>query len=310
MAADVELGVLKEYIEAVGSSSSRVRAILIIQIVASIIVASVVWNQQLWSWTRGEIAQTKAALEWFKRHAEGKSIQEIRMQIREARERNGCDRPEVNSVECTRSESLQRAEGLFAYYESSATSAEQIRKYLDELVKIDISLGTVVDIHALGIKFHSNDNGIIGGITLVIMVAWLRLALWRHASNLELTFSRASERGCLKACYELVAMRQVFTLPMLDAEGGRHKWIEKPSAATGLLLYALPLLVQVTVVLWDVSSIQAGGFSSLDHATVSVFVSSVLLLAIAWLMFNCIRLQTIIAITWAKWHSRLSVVRS
>ena len=144
----------------------------------------------------------------------------------------------------------------------------------------------------------------------MIIVIWLRLALWRHASNLDLTFSRASQADRLLVCYELVAMRQVFTLPVLDVSGGKVRWVEQPSAITGTILYSLPFFVQLAVVVWDVSSLEAGAFSSVNHAIVSLAISFTLLLSIAWLIFHCARLQVIITSIWRKWHDTMEKVRS
>ena len=108
-----DLGIIKEYIEAVGSSSTRVRAILVIQIITSIIVASVVWNQQLWGWIRAEIGQTKAIGEWYKREAPEKSAPQIKVEIQDELLKREC-RPESIDLmpDCSRLRGAGRRRSL------------------------------------------------------------------------------------------------------------------------------------------------------------------------------------------------------
>jgi hypothetical protein len=307
MSEKPQLGVIKEYIDAVGSSSSRVRAIVVIQVIAVIIVASVAWNQQPWSWIRSDIASSRSVLQWFQRQSDGKTVDSIATGMRDEIKQMKCAENKPGNEFAAKCWILVSAldantQDLYDYYRQQGITQEDVKKYVEDLIKIELSLDTVVDIHALGIKFHSNDNGIIGGLSLLMILVWLRLALWRHASNLELAFWRAHLAKCLRDCYELVAMRQVFTLPAIDGSDGTLRQRERPLAVTGTLLYSLPLVVQLCVVVSDVCSARAGGWSSPVHTSISIAASSLILLAIGWLVFQCARLQYIISGTWKRWH--------
>jgi hypothetical protein len=83
-----------------------------------------------------------------------------------------------------------------------------------ERAYVDNSL--VVRVPFLGFTFDVNDLGLIGGIGFLVILACYRFFLSREVDNLRLSFEEASRlgEGELEKFYSLLAMRQVFTVPV------------------------------------------------------------------------------------------------
>jgi hypothetical protein len=64
-----------------------------------------------------------------------------------------------------------------------------------------------------GITFDVNDLGIMGGISFLVILVWLRFCISREVDNLRLSFEEADRLGKGKEFYTLLAMRQVLTTP-------------------------------------------------------------------------------------------------
>jgi hypothetical protein len=79
------------------------------------------------------------------------------------------------------------------------------RAYVDSALLLRVPFfGVVVDV---------NDLGLLGGITFMILLVWYRLSLAREVDNLELYFAEMKGRAEEREFYNLLAMRQVFTVP-------------------------------------------------------------------------------------------------
>ena len=112
--------------------------------------------------------------------------------------------------------------------QADATSPSHRRA--QSLVKTQAELGTqphapirtyvdsswVIRVPFLGFTFDVNDLGFIGGLGLLVVFVCYRFFLTREVDNLRLSFEEARGIGKdeLKEFYKLLAMRQVFTVPL------------------------------------------------------------------------------------------------
>src|SRR5262249_50223730 len=137
----------------------------------------------------------------------------------------------------------------------------------------------------VGIRFDVNDLGMLGGITLSVLLMWAYYSLYHHANNLKLAFGFAEKTGekdldekgrnrLLYHTYQNLAMHQVFTIPprpvsIRVAEPYRLKRLIRKAPK---LLFLLPLIVQGGVVLYDLLTTPIG--DQLNHkATMTVLVA-------------------------------------
>ena len=143
-----------------------------------------------------------------------------------------------------------------------------------------------VQVPVLGISFDVNDLGILGGFAFIVLLTWVNYSLWHHSNNLKLAFDFAREldtkggQRLLYYTYQNLAMRQVLTIPPRPASARGVETIQPTTSPDvprqghparssisftdklidfvqkgSKLLYALPLFVQLIIVLhdWDTS---------------------------------------------------------
>ncbi len=69
-----------------------------------------------------------------------------------------------------------------------------------------------------GVSIDVNDLGLIGGISLFIILCLLRFSLSREIKNLNLSFKEAFQQGKLCSFYHSLAMQQVLVSPPMEGE--------------------------------------------------------------------------------------------
>jgi hypothetical protein len=101
----------------------------------------------------------------------------------------------------------------------------------------------------LGFSFDVNDMGLMGGIGFLVILTCYRFFLSRELNNLRMSFEEARQLGMdhLGEFYKLLAMRQVFTVPV--TKHIKRTWF---LAVTPKLLSWLPLVIYLAVVVNDV----------------------------------------------------------
>jgi len=145
-------------------------------------------------------------------------------------------------------------------------SLDNMRSYLQWVNKVRAEQLSQVQVPVLGISFDVNDLGMLGGFAFIVLLIWVNYSLWHQSTNIKLAFEFAKElekKGesrLLYYTYRNLAMRQVLTIPPSPASDQTadtdsiKEWVQKGSK----LLYALPLAVQTTIVLYDWSTRQTG----------------------------------------------------
>jgi hypothetical protein len=74
-----------------------------------------------------------------------------------------------------------------------------------------------------GVNFDINDLGIVGGLSLVVVLMMLRLNLRSYIVSLRVGFKAAFKTDEADEFYEILASRQVFVFPHLRAENQTRK---------------------------------------------------------------------------------------
>ncbi|MBV9925849.1 MAG: hypothetical protein JOZ96_12595 [Acidobacteria bacterium] len=113
-----------------------------------------------------------------------------------------------------------------------------LRTYLDNMLLVRIPI--------LGTAIHVNDLGLIGGLTLIVLLLMMRTSLSREIKNLNYSFKKATEANRLDEFYHALGMRQLFTIPHMRGEK-RNRILSKAPYAVCLL----PVLVYLSLAAYD-----------------------------------------------------------
>ena len=160
---------------------------------------------------------------------------------------------------------------------------ERYKQFYSTLLRAYGDNSYVVRVPLLGVTFDVNDLGLIGGVTLVILLLTMRFVLSREGENLRLAFREAASLGQVEAFYRLLAMRQVLTVPPGTAID--RTWLVR---WTPKVFIGLPLFVQVCVTTHDVWTASIG-FQVTWSRTCLLLLSEIFLL-------GCIIVLTWIAV--------------
>jgi hypothetical protein len=128
---------------------------------------------------------------------------------------------------------------------------ELSRAYVDNIQYINIPV--------FGISIDVNDLGLIGGISLFIILLLYRFNLSREIKNLNISFREAFRHGHLDTFYHNLAMRQVLTVP--EMKGETKNTVLDYSAKTVSLLPAIVMFYGVGYDWYSVLSLKLFEFN-------------------------------------------------
>jgi hypothetical protein len=182
---------------------------------------------------------------------------------------------------------------------------EQARTWLNWMQQMMINRVINTGIPGLGATLDVNDLGLLGGITFLVMLIWLRFALWREHSNVNFVFRRCRRTDVedeLTDAYELLAMAQVLSVPQMPYEEGK-----RPLAWLPIALYWIPLVVQGSVLWYDRRTYSLGAAMQAILTDREFGMGIILLVLIAWLGWECMRYSRMIKL---EWKQALSDIRN
>jgi uncharacterized membrane protein len=209
---------IKDYLEASADASKRTITIVIVMVVASVVVFTGLLNSSQSQW----MGLRMRGLADVRSHYTQSSLGHYpeRQNFRNDQEFNDAKR-------MFESRYLELSEGV-------------VKAYLDTLS---------IHVPFFGFSFDMNDLGLLGGIGLVVILTCYQFFLSRELNNLQMSFEEARKLGMdhFAEFYKLLAMRQVFTIPMT-------KYIRRSKflVVTPKLLTWLPLIIYLGVVVSDV----------------------------------------------------------
>ena len=223
---------LEDYLNAAGDSAQRSRTVTFVLVIASVLALACLLNSLQSNWMRQRISAIEKADSEY------------------SRTMLGLDKTTPLTAEhMTHHEALYKA-----------------------VVESYISNTFVVRVPLLGITFDINDLGLIGGLSLLVLLIWLRFAILREMDNLKIAFEEAKRQQEMNEMYHLLAMRQVLTMPPM--EGGSTGWLGRllPKA-----LMILPAIVMTMIFIHDLMTLDIGRAVSDRHVLLNLLGSVVCL---------------------------------
>lgn len=272
---------LDEYIKALGASSQRSRSALLATVIASVLVFAALWNSLHFSWVMQRLDAARDA----------RRVLAAQPSIPTDALRQHLQWPTPR---------LQRAMALIDLRE--ARTAEELATEVAALERLRDEKLRFVAVPFFGVGFDVNDLGLIGGLSLAILLFIFFYCLRREHANLQVAFDEARARGQLPETYTLLAMSQVFTLPP-GAADDKDASVWRPFAK---VLYCLPLVLQAGVLVNDAFTFHVGATVSLFSATLTLSCGLTLLFLILLLTVVSMRLAQRIDALWASVHAQIT----
>jgi hypothetical protein len=178
---------------------------------------------------------------------------------------------------------------------------EKYRMFYEALTRSYVENGLSVKVPLFGFSIDVNDLGLLGGIAFVVLLVMYRFSLSRELENLKIAMDKAGKFGQLCEFYEVLAMRQVFTIPP-------SRTLRKPSRVliwTPKLICFLPLLVHVAVSTHDFSTFWVGRAIAAKHNWINQGLETFLFVFIlTFTIMALIRLRRIDAV-WKDWWDQI-----
>jgi len=205
---------------------------------------------------------------------------------------------------------FRQAQRLCRYREFDEEALSEYAKHLD---RIRTERVLMIPIPIFGVMVDVNDLGLLGGLSFTVLLLWFRFGLWKELTNLRIVFDRAKAEQKLKPCYHYLAMRQMLTIPR-TLPWGCHRLNEKPQrdkedllkrifyetphrprrrfwSKVEKLLFVLPLIVQLTVLIHDLSTFDLGEMTSPSYALWGLIIGFFFLVLMFVLTLRCLFLS-------------------
>lgn len=203
---------IQDYLDATSDASKRTRVVTIVLVVASVLVLISLLNSLQSQW------MLRRMTELGKLHGQ---YTESKLGPYPSRQ----DSKDDNEY--------QKAEGLYQQRYKDLCAAVA-RAYVENSL--------VIRVPFFGFSCDVNDLGLLGGIAFLVILGSFRFCISREVDNLRLSFEEAHRLKKLHEFYNLLAMRQVFTVP-------RTQYINRTVflKVTPKLICWLPLLAHLSV---------------------------------------------------------------
>lgn len=272
---------IKTYIDAATEATTRARGVLILMIIVAVLVFGAFWNSRQDSWINARIRATSAVVRFHE-------LNTAKAKAKEAGVIAAIEK-ELQTDEIRNAREYQRLRPYLAD-DSSA------RAMLQKLEEIQTQNVLYVRLPFFGLIIDVNDLGILGGFAFAVVLLWFRFALWHEKANLQMTFAEAEKHRSRKFCYEALSMHQVLSVP---------RRLKDPTPVTNWsyavkALFFLPLVVYLTLFVFDCLSFQYGWSVSKANTLVGTIVSGIFLLAVGSLTFFCFTLSAEIDAIWRE----------
>jgi hypothetical protein len=295
-----------QYVEALASSSSRVRFVMLAIIIAIIAAASTLWSEQRGSWERARVRKLfestmKADVNsiWYDKifyNDECKPKEEPvepflpKLWALIVDTKSSTDAAEVygNLSPEEKCDVVQRFRRL------GITSPENAKAYAEKLYEAYVNNMLYVRVPVLGILFDVNDLGLITGVTFFVLMLVMSFYTHRAHENLSLCMWKVRELAEKEKCFDMpgskpnllyhaLAMQQVFTIPPTLARW-RDNWVFRRAHYS---LFFLPFLAQLAVMMNDVNTAQIGSDYSAIQTRLSLRLQVILLAAVFFFCLLC-----------------------
>ncbi|HET8799320.1 MAG TPA: hypothetical protein VFO89_16645 [Thermoanaerobaculia bacterium] len=261
---------MQDYLDASGDASKRTRNIHFVMVIASVLIFAGLVNSLRSSWM---LARLQAS--------------------------NDIDSPYVVS------KIGKPPAGPSVTPEAIKSYEARYQEYYAALVVAYVENSFVIRVPVFGFTVDANDLGLIGGIGFVIILTVFLYSVTREVDNLSISFRVAEKLGReeLSRFYDLLAMRQVFTVPLDETRPDARDrsrfalWIPKAFCFA-------PLAVHLGVTVHDILTADIGHQLSNTHTTVlflcEFFIALILFALTIRIVARLQQLDTIWTDNWAK----------
>jgi hypothetical protein len=255
---------LQDYLDSTGEAAKRTRLVTVVLVIATLLVFASVLDSQQTNWMHARLVHLR-------------SINDDYTALKLGARPTGTDSADIQE----------------RIYE------DNYRGMWDAVYKTYVDNAWVVKVPFFGFTFDINDMGFVAGVGFIIILACLLFCLTREVDNLQLAFSQARKVSKLAEFYQLVAMRQVFTVP----ESGQGT-PSKVLTYSPKLIPWFSLLVYSSVAINDFRSRAVGRMLSNERYFLLVGFEVISLLLIMTLAYHASaalrRLDTIWDRTWKE----------
>lgn len=243
---------IENYIKSLTVSSDRVRHMVIISLIGSILLFAAYHNslQDSWMLTRPTLARI---------------VEKNHLYDRESGEILEC----AQRVGPTFPESCEEINRAFRWYQLSGHSKVSFQDALTSLESSRVADMQIVRVPFLGIQFDNNDLGIFSSIGMAMIALVLCYSMVRHHENVYLCLWKVRRIGEAEGrysegqsranfLYHAMAMAQVFASPPTLARW-RTPWVLRSIRFSArLALFFIPVFIQGLVLLHDRDTTEIG----------------------------------------------------
>lgn len=201
---------------------------------------------------------------------------------------------------------------LEAVYDGEIFKSSNLIPSMERQISKEIASRMAFDEHILFIKIpffdipiDINDLGLIGGLSLIIILSLQRFSFSREIKNLNLSFKEAFYHEKLCQFYHLLAMRQVLTIPETQGEmDNETKNSRLVKAAKGI--FWLPFLVILFGAIYDLISVLYYKLFEWETVVYQLFIQFFpSLLVVGFLSYKCLQSYNKIEKLWQDYYKIL-----
>ncbi len=235
-------------IDTIRNSGNRVRNVLLVLSVASILGMSGIWNSLHNSWVNSHLKTYKVLINEIQTcksmtHKQAESKPSRIGKLHEYFSLNG-ERKSIVNCKDNSKENIKMLDSMIG------SLMNEIKQY--KTIRAQHQLFTVIPV--LGISIDNNDLAFFSGLSFCLILIWLRHALAAEGRALKIYFSK-SDVFDQKDLFDLASAQQVFITPKLD-----DTLINKLFTKSSMYLMLIPLLVHIIIVINFLLTLKFGLF--------------------------------------------------
>lgn len=273
---------IEQYIRALGSSSSRVRFVMLAIVVSSIAAFATAWGGRTEGWSRHRLTTAATNYSLVKRCIAWKNVEngfscandlDKKNLLNQVPDTKKTEKMAVLSRYGITSDSCVEACAAARWFERYGINTKEAAGTFIEKQQ-EAFINDVINARApvLGLVFDINDLGLIAGLTFSILMLVMAFYTHRAHENLVLCMWKVQDIADREQCfdqpgskanllYHALSMEQVFTIPPTLA-----RWDNlRPFRFAHYFLFLIPLAVQAGIFVHDLHTATIGyGFSQLQ----------------------------------------------
>jgi hypothetical protein len=283
-----EYDAIRIYVDALGSSATRCRRMLVVLAVASVLFFVAYWNSRDDAWLNLRIRTAQACLrdEAFLVQKPEPTDPESRIRFLDLR-------------------SYMTATGLFAQGVSDAERKTLLENDVTEYRKLKKESVVLVHVPFFLSVFDINDLGIMAGITFSLLLMGYWFSVTRERDTLYHSFHACrslfgKDLENRQRVYDILSTSQVLNVPNpstfdIDGRARPPSYVKKYLAK---LLVVPPFMIQAAIMWNDQSTLKYGLTLGQQQTSLTLMVEGVLLFAILALTILCTLVSIDITRTW------------